>query len=127
MLEHNKLRRPDDYFLPMDKRPDRSVFFYRISGYNKETDDFILPEKQRIEYIDALRGFTMILVVIHHVALFMWGILGIHSIHGYLMQVRMPMFYFISGFVLYKAGVVWNLKHAVQFLRKKFVVQIVSI
>ena len=85
-----------------------------------------MPEKQRIEYIDALRGFTMILVVIHHVALFMWGILGTYSIHSYLMQVRMPMFYFISGFVLYKAGVVWNLKHAVQFLRKKFVVQIVS-
>ena len=83
-------------------------------------------EKTRIEYIDALRGFTMILVVIHHVALFMWGILGTPSVHGYLMQVRMPMFYFISGFVLYKAGVVWNIQHVCQFLRKKFVVQIVS-
>ena len=55
MLEHNKLRRPDDYFLPMDKRQEKSVFFYRISGYNKETDEFILKY-----YNAALKNGTVI-------------------------------------------------------------------
>lgn len=89
----------------------------------------LLPQApgKRIEYIDALRGFTMILVVLCHVA---YSCLGIDentpSFHRYLVQVRMPMFFLISGFVLYKAGVFWNLKHIGDFLKKKFVVQILS-
>ena len=81
----------------------------------------------RIEYIDALRGFTMILVVFYHVALTCWHIIGmdVPSIHPYLVQVRMPLFFFISGFVLYKAGIKWNLLHIKQFLHKKFIVQII--
>ena len=80
----------------------------------------------RIEYIDALRGFTMILVVLQHVATFGWGITEeVSSIHPFLQQIRMPMFFFISGFVLYKAGVTWNVSHVWQFLRKKFLVQII--
>lgn len=81
----------------------------------------------RIEYIDALRGFTMILVVLNHVAKFCLGVEGgIPSFHQYLEQVRMPMFFFISGFVLYKASTVWNLPHIGAFLKKKFPVQILS-
>ena len=82
---------------------------------------------KRIEYIDALRGFTMILVVFQHVATACWHIneMGI-SIHDYLMQIRMPMFYFISGFVLYKSTVVWNLKQVTTFFRKKIPVQLIS-
>lgn len=61
---------------------------------------------KRIEYIDALRGFTMILVVLQHVATFGWELpLGAPNIHTYLAQIRMPLFFFISGFVLYKASV----------------------
>lgn len=41
MFEHKKIRSAEDYFLPLDKRHDRSVFFYRITGYNKIIDDFI--------------------------------------------------------------------------------------
>lgn len=81
----------------------------------------------RIEYIDALRGLTMILVVFNHVATFVWDLMcpGIPSVHIYLSQIRMPMFFFISGFVLYKTETVWNLSHVGQFLRKKFMVQII--
>lgn len=69
----------------------------------------------------------MILVVFNHVATFVWDVtdFSIPSVHIYLSQIRMPMFFFISGFVLYKAGTVWNWKHICQFLRKKFLVQIV--
>ncbi len=82
---------------------------------------------QRIGYIDALRGFTMFLVVLEHVASLCWGIVGKGiSIHDYLVQVRMPLFFFISGFVLYKPDVVWNGRHIVGFFKKKIPVQLVS-
>ncbi len=81
----------------------------------------------RIEYIDALRGFTMLLVVFHHVGSLCWHIKGLGiSAHDYLIQVRMPMFFFISGFVLYKAGVVWNTRQVISFFRKKIPVQLIS-
>ena len=80
---------------------------------------------KRIEYIDALRGFTMFLVVVMHVG-------GIcfeppeGSFHDILMLLRMPMFFLISGFVLYKAGLVWDRKHIVTFFKKKIPVQLLS-
>ncbi|MBQ6226511.1 MAG: acyltransferase [Bacteroidaceae bacterium] len=81
---------------------------------------------KRIEYIDALRGFTMLLVVLQHVATFGWELPpNIPKIHVFLAQIRMPMFFFISGFVLYKASVTWNLQFVRSFLRLKFLVQII--
>jgi surface polysaccharide O-acyltransferase-like enzyme len=84
-------------------------------------------QTKRIEYIDALRGFTMILVVFQHVATFCWGISNkdIPSVHEYFMQIRMPMFFFISGFVLYKKDVDWNFSFVIKFLKKKFLIQII--
>ena len=82
---------------------------------------------KRIEYIDAMRGFTMILVVFYHVALYCWDVpLKTSSFHQYCLQVRMPLFFFISGFVLYKANVVWDLKQIVKFFRKKIPVQLLA-
>ena len=81
----------------------------------------------RIEYIDALRGFTMILVVFHHIVAFCWHItFKSGSMNDFFMQVRMPMFFFISGFVLYKAGVVWDWQQIVKFFRKKIPVQLIA-
>lgn len=48
---------------------------------------------KRIEYIDALRGFTMILVVLSHVAIFCVGAYDVPNYHHYLQQLRMPMFF----------------------------------
>ena len=81
----------------------------------------------RIQYIDALRGFTMILVVFQHIATYCWHIndKGI-SIHDYLMQIRMPMFFFISGFVLYRSSVTWDRKQVTSFFRKKIPVQLIA-
>ena len=38
----------------------------------------------------------------------------------------MPMFFLISGFVLYKEGVVWNSNQIVRFFKKKIPVQLLS-
>lgn len=83
-----------------------------------------VKQTKRIEYIDALRGFTMILVVLHHVSLMGFGI---ESVLGqWIVEFRMPLFFFISGFVLYKSSQVWNMKNTLAFLKKKITVQILS-
>ena len=81
----------------------------------------------RIEYIDALRGFTMLLVVVNHVVTYCLGSAnqGI-SLNDFFSQVRMPMFFFISGFVCYNDSVVWNGKQIFSFFRKKIPVQLLS-
>ncbi|MBE6861913.1 MAG: hypothetical protein E7497_03305 [Ruminococcus sp.] len=42
MLERNKIRQLEDFFLEPDKRPVPCVYFCRICGYSSEVDDFIL-------------------------------------------------------------------------------------
>lgn len=80
---------------------------------------------KRIEYIDALRGFTMFLVVVMHVgnSCFEPQEGSFHSILG---LVRMPMFFLISGFVFYKVSVIWNMTQIVSFFKKKIPVQLLS-
>ena len=85
--------------------------------------------QKRIEYLDALRGFTMLLVVVNHIHSYTLGystdeLAG--SVNYYFSLFRMPLFFFVSGFVLYKHGIVWNRNTSSEFLRKKFVVQILS-
>ncbi len=60
--------------------------------------------KTRIEYIDCLRGVTMLLVVWYH--LFRVGFTHKYdsSIVTFFGTFRMPLFFFISGFVAYKAA-----------------------
>ena len=68
-----------------------------------------LPQKKkRIEYIDAMRGFTMILVVYSHIIFFGYNDDSILSFNSFFVNFRMPLFLFISGWVLYKAGRVWD-------------------
>ena len=93
----------------------------------KENSNISTVMPNRIGYIDALRGFTMFLVVLEHVASMCWGVVGKGiSVHDYLFQVRMPLFFFISGFVLFKDGVVWNTRHIIRFFKKKIPVQLIS-
>ena len=53
--------------------------------------------KQRLEYIDALRGLAILLVVFMHVPQYGFG----QSIGGYYMEfaslLAVPLFFFISG------------------------------
>ncbi len=88
----------------------------------------IAQKSKRIEYLDALRGFTMILVVLTHVANFDFGVNVIQdgNFHFYLKQFRMPLFFFVSGFLFYKNNFVWNLTNIKTFLSKKTVVQIIT-
>ena len=57
----------------------------------------------RIEYIDALRGFTMILVVFHHIMSLGMGIES-SVCSSLFITFRMPLFFFISGWMAMRLG-----------------------
>ncbi|MFK1753854.1 acyltransferase family protein [Bacteroides fragilis] len=63
-----------------------------------------LTHKKRIEYIDAMRGFTMLLVVFGHVLTHCLRNYSEDSVvYCFFERFRMPMFFFISGYIAYKA------------------------
>lgn len=80
--------------------------------------------KERIEYIDAMRGFTMILVIYSHVCVFCFKEY-LMAFNDTLFLFRMPCFFFISGWLFYKIGQVWNGKTVKQVVCNKFMVQVV--
>lgn len=85
---------------------------------------------KRIEYIDALRGFTMILVVTYHIyhLCYMQGNAKDYdlSYNNFFGLFRMPLFYFISGFVFYKIDRYWDYATLKHFISSKTRVQIFS-
>lgn len=82
--------------------------------------------QQRIRYIDALRGFTMFLVVLQHIESFGLGIHPYNSVLGcILVSFRMPMFFFVSGYIAYKATICWDIKTYCVNLGRKAIVQLI--
>lgn len=81
---------------------------------------------ERIQYIDALRGFTMILVVFAHVETFGFFNFGYETFVGRLFQAfRMPLFFFISGFIAYKKDRIWSRETCLQLAKKKALIQVI--
>lgn len=80
---------------------------------------------ERIEYIDAMRGFTMLLVVCSHVQAFMIGN-PVYSLNDLFGQFRMPLFFFVSGLVFYKANCHWGIDEMRTLFKKKITVQVLS-
>ena len=82
---------------------------------------------KRIEYIDAMRGFTMILVVYAHIRFYGYHIddySDAFSFNSLFMLIRMPLFFFVSGFLFYKDT--WNKDNLKLFFKRKTQVQIGS-
>ena len=55
MLEHRKIQNLNDYFIPLDKRQGRAVYFSRINGYSQEIRDFIK------KYYDTARRYGVVI------------------------------------------------------------------
>ena len=55
--------------------------------------------KERIEYIDAMRGAVMLLVVMWHAKLYSINLTGTFSLNDVFFLIMMPAFFFISGYV----------------------------
>ena len=80
-------------------------------------------KKTRLEWLDALRGFTMILVVAYHTIQSFGLPTKYSSSVQFLILFRMPLFFFVSGFLAYKIGVKWDLQTLGSSLVKKIKVQ----
>jgi fucose 4-O-acetylase-like acetyltransferase len=80
---------------------------------------------RRINYIDALRGLSMILVVLSHVFLSMtpnyWDGSPVSSV---LMSFRMPLFFFVSGFFAYKSFDRWTSSVVADIMVRKLRAQV---
>ena len=85
-----------------------------------------IAKKPRLEWLDAMRGFTMILVVANHVSQtgFMQAVKFSSSL-SFLILFRMPLFFFISGFLAYKASQVWDIPNLFRLVGKKLRIQII--
>ena len=83
-----------------------------------------VKKKPRLEWLDALRGFTMIMVVANHVCNFAFILPNqASSSMQFFVLFRMPLFFFVSGFLAYRASQEWNLHTLGEQLAKKFRVQ----
>lgn len=79
----------------------------------------------RIGYIDAMRGFSMILVVFGHILLMMGFPTDSTILGSILLTFRMPLFFFVSGFFAYRALDKWTLKFCKSVLKRKIQAQVV--
>ena len=83
------------------------------------------PKSKRMEWLDAMRGLTMILVVAYHVAQMSFGINEkTSSSLPFLVLFRMPLFFFVSGFLAYKANFEWTWPNALRLTWKKVKIQV---
>ena len=68
--------------------------------------------KDRIQYIDALRGFSMLLVVFVHVEIFgFFNFSHTTFLSKFFSAIHMPTFFFISGLCMYRSNVVYNISY----------------
>lgn len=81
---------------------------------------------KRVLFIDAMRGFTMFLVVLGHVFVYGLGYGEEESVlSSFFITFRMPMFFFISGYIGFKAIEKWDFDFYKKLLGKKALVQLV--
>lgn len=73
----------------------------------------------RIEYVDALRGFTMFFVVYHHIAYWCFDNIDL-GYNEFFYKFIMPTFFFISGWVFYQKDRKWDKTTTFSILKKKF-------
>lgn len=82
--------------------------------------------KERLQWLDALRGFTMLMVVAYHVAQVSFGLnLKTSASMPFVVLFRMPLFFFVSGFLAWKPDVLWTPVKLGVMVWKKIKVQMI--
>jgi len=80
----------------------------------------------RMQWVDAMRGFSMTIVVLGHVLLSM-GVGGYSSfLSSVLLTFRMPLFFFVSGYFSYRLVGWWTKNRILDILRRKIQAQIIG-
>ena len=79
---------------------------------------------KRLEYIDALRGFIMLIIVYWHINYFSFDIFKslnqINSFENIFLPFGMPLFFFISGLFAYKENQICNKRYIINVIFGKF-------
>lgn len=79
-----------------------------------------------MQWVDALRGFSMLMVVFGHVLVYS-GINSSNSpIIALLITFRMPLFFFVSGFFSYRLYTWWNRDRVADIVKRKVQAQILG-
>lgn len=73
---------------------------------------------ERIEYIDKLKGFAIIFMVMGHIMQISFGI-GNTAFNHFYTSFHMPIFMFLSGIFVYKGFKDWNSKEVWEFIINK--------
>lgn len=71
----------------------------------------------RIEYIDAIRGYAILLVIFCHVFTFCFG-RNLSVIANFFSDFMLPLFFCVSGFCVYKKRE-WSAKELAKFVYRK--------
>ncbi len=74
--------------------------------------------KERIEYIDKLKGLAITLVVMGHVA-DKSMLIATSLFNDFYHSINMPLFMFLSGIFTYKSFYKWDFNEIMNFLKKK--------
>ncbi len=83
-------------------------------------------ERERLQWLDALRGCTMVLVVAYHVAQMSFcESEKLSASLPFLVLMRMPAFFFVSGFLAHGAGFGWTPRSAARLAWRKLRVQVI--
>lgn len=81
-------------------------------------------QRERIVWVDVMRGFSMLLVVLGHVLM----VMGIEDHDTFLSRLlvsfRMPLFFFVSGYFSFRANEWWTKSRVKDILKRKFKAQI---
>lgn len=81
---------------------------------------------ERVGYIDAIRGFAILVVVLGHILNIGTGNYDENELlHRIIYAFHMPLFFFISGIVSYKKTEVWTGMYFMKFVKRKSLVLIV--
>ena len=81
----------------------------------------------RLKYIDAMRGLMMVLVVFGHQLFFNQDVWGERSVVTQIMaDFRMPVFFFVSGYFVYRKSSDWTSSLVSQTMLRKFQAQVIG-
>ncbi len=83
--------------------------------------------KERLNWIDALRGFTMFSVVAVHVLTFGFGVKPDNSVLCVLRGAfTLPLFFLVSGYFLYRPAKEWTKTRLWKTLKVRFVAMVIG-
>lgn len=97
----------------------------KIYSNNNNIMEITKNNPQRILWVDAMRGFSIVLVVLGHVNNLSIRYENDIFLAALFSSFRMPLFFFVSGFFSYRILNWWNKDRIIDILKRKIHAQII--